>query len=69
MKDECMPGVGGSQFDWFGVPLGLQSARRRDFAGRAHDEKTTASPPYSKAGLAIFPVRLALFYQSAEALL
>src|SRR6266481_7554951 len=43
MKDECMPGVGGSQFDWFGVPLGLQSARRRDFAGRAHDEKTTAS--------------------------
>src|SRR5882757_4542714 len=28
MKDECMPGVGGSQFDWFGVPLGLQSVRR-----------------------------------------
>ena len=25
MKDECMPGVGGSQFDWFGVPLWLQS--------------------------------------------
>jgi len=29
MKDECMPGVGGSQFDWFGVPLCLQSLLKR----------------------------------------
>ena len=41
-------GVGGSQFDWFGVPLGLQLARRRDFAGSAHREKAAASPPHSK---------------------
>src|SRR6267154_6145580 len=62
-------GVGGSQFDWFGAPLGLQLARRRDFAGSAHGEKAAESPPHSKAGLAIFPVGLALFYQSAEAFL
>src|SRR6267154_115355 len=62
-------GVGGSQFDWFGAPLGLQLARRRDFAGSAHGEKAAESPPHSKAGLAIFPVGFALFYQSAEAFL
>src|SRR6267142_455646 len=65
MKDECMPAVGGSQFDWFRAPRGLQLARRRDFSGSARGEKAAESSPHSKAGLAIFPVGLALFYQSA----
>jgi len=74
MKDECMPGVGGSQFDWFTVALGLQSLlgrfcreltakKRRPF--EAEDKQDCRSPKW----LAIFPVGLALFYQGAETLL